>query len=115
DKKGNYVHDLSQKDFKVYEDNKEQQVSSFSFGADLAGQQVNQQTRYLILFFDNSSMATPDQIQASGAAAKFIAANAGPDSLMAVVDFSGLLRIAQIFTVNMNVLNTEFRGIIMLG
>jgi len=29
DKKGNYVHDLKQGDFKVYEDNKEQQVSQF--------------------------------------------------------------------------------------
>src|SRR5882762_6673875 len=27
DKKGNYIHDLSQRDFKVYEDNKEQPVS----------------------------------------------------------------------------------------
>ena len=26
DKKGNYIHDLAQSDFKVYEDNKEQQV-----------------------------------------------------------------------------------------
>jgi len=29
DKKGNYVRDLTQKDFKVFEDNKEQQVSTF--------------------------------------------------------------------------------------
>ena len=31
DKKGNYVHDLTQKDFKVYEDNKEQPITTFSF------------------------------------------------------------------------------------
>src|ERR1700741_3687066 len=112
DKKGNYVHDLSQKDFKVYEDNKEQQVSSFSFGADLAGQQANQQQkRYLILFFDNSSMAPPDQIQARGAAAKFIAANAGPDRMMAVVDFGKSLRLAQNFTANPDALNSAVRGI----
>src|SRR5690348_13202767 len=60
DKKGNYVRDLAQKDFKVYEDNKEQQVASFSTGADMA-QQANAQKHYLILFFDNSSMAAPDQ------------------------------------------------------
>jgi len=30
DKKGNYVHDLTGKDFKVYEDNKEQPVATFS-------------------------------------------------------------------------------------
>ena len=34
DKKGNYVRDLKQNEFKVYEDNKEQTVSSFSSGAD---------------------------------------------------------------------------------
>src|SRR5271168_75244 len=31
DKKGNYVTDLAQKDFKVWEDGKEQTVTSFSF------------------------------------------------------------------------------------
>jgi hypothetical protein len=71
DKKGNYVHDLTQNDFKVYEDNKEQAVASFSFGADTAIQAQGQK-RYLILFFDNSTMAMPDQIQARDAAKKFI-------------------------------------------
>src|SRR5229473_1318296 len=33
DKKGNYVRDLTDKDFKIYEDNKEQPVASFSSGA----------------------------------------------------------------------------------
>jgi len=106
DKKGAYVHDLTQKDFKVYEDNKEQQVTGFSFGADITGQQIaNAQKRFLILFFDNSSMAAPDQIQARGAAAKFVAANAGPDRMMAVVDFGGTLRISQNFTANPELLN----------
>src|ERR1700742_900701 len=36
DKKGNYLRDLSQKDFKVFEDNKEQTISTFSTGADPA-------------------------------------------------------------------------------
>src|ERR1700740_2219908 len=31
DKKGNYIRDLAQKDFKVWEDGKEQALSSFSF------------------------------------------------------------------------------------
>ena len=34
DKKGTYVRDLGMKDFKVWEDNKEQQIKSFSFEAD---------------------------------------------------------------------------------
>jgi len=89
DKKGNYVHNLTQKDFKVFEDNKEQAVASFSFGAD-AAIQAQGQKKYLILFFDNSTMAMPDQIQARDAAKKFIDANAGPDRLMAVVEFGGI-------------------------
>src|SRR5438067_11821161 len=39
DKKGNYVHDLSQGDFKVFEDNNEQAITSFSSGADVASPQ----------------------------------------------------------------------------
>lgn len=54
DKKGNYVHDLKQSDFKVYEDNKEQQVSSFSSGVDAAIQANKSIKRYLVLFFDNA-------------------------------------------------------------
>src|SRR5881398_842830 len=110
DKKGNYIRDLTQNDFKVFEDNKEQQVSTFSTGAD-AATQANGQRRYLILFFDNSTMAAPDQIQARSAAKKFIEANAGPDRLMAVVDFGGSLRIVQNFTANAQVLQAAVSGV----
>ncbi len=110
DKKGNYVRDLTQNDFKVYEDNKEQPVSSFSSGAE-AVTQPNGQRHYLILFFDNSTMAAPDQIQARGAAQKFIEANAGPDRLMAVVDFGGSLRIVQNFTASSVLLRAAVSGI----
>jgi len=110
DKKGNYIRDLTQNDFKVFEDNKEQQVSTFSTGAD-AATQANGQRRYLILFFDNSTMAAPDQIQARNAAKKFIEANAGPDRLMAVVDFGGSLRVVQNFTANAQVLQAAVSGV----
>src|SRR6202047_2291542 len=89
-KKGEYVRDLRQSDFKVYEDNKEQTISTFSTGSDPAIQ-ASGQKRYLILFFDNSTMQTPDQIQARNAANQFIAANADGEHLMAVVDFGGAL------------------------
>jgi VWFA-related protein len=110
DKKGNYVHDLAQKDFKVFEDNKERQIASFSAGADIAVQ-ADAQKHYLILFFDNASMAPPDQIQARGAAAKFVQANAGPDRMMAVVDFGGTLRIVQNFTANADALRSAVSGV----
>ena len=110
DKKGNYVHDLKQGDFKVFEDNKEQPVSTFSFGADTAIQ-ANGQKHYLILFFDNASMQAPDQIQARGAASKFIEANGGTDNLMAVVDFGGSLKIVQNFTANADLLRAAVGGV----
>ena len=110
DKKGNYVRDLKQSEFKVYEDNKEQAISSFSSGAD-AAVAPNGQRHYLILFFDNSTMAAPDQIQARGAAQKFIEANAGPDSLMAVIDFDGSLRIVQNFTASSVLLRAAVSGV----
>jgi VWFA-related protein len=110
DKKGNYVKDLSEKDFKIYEDNKEQPVASFSAGSDISVQAKGQK-HYLILFFDNSSMSTPDQIQARGAAAKFVQANAGPDRMMAVVDFGGRLRIVQNFTANGDALTAAVQGV----
>src|SRR5229473_1351326 len=110
DKKGNYVRDLTNKDFKAYEDNKEQPVASFSSGADTS-LQAKGQKHYLILFFDNSSMAAPDQIQARGAAAKFVQANAGPDRMMAVVDFGGKLRIVQNFTANPDALTAAVKGV----
>ena len=96
-KKGEYVRNLSQKDFKVYEDNKEQNVTSFSFEADPAASS-NNQPRYLVLFFDNSTMDMAHQRYARDAAAKFVAANAGPKRMMAIVEYGGGLRIAQNFT-----------------
>jgi VWFA-related protein len=110
DKKGNYIRNLEQNDFKVYEDNKEQQVSSFSMGADIAVQ-ASAQKRYLILFFDNSSMQAPDQIQARNAAMKFVEANASPERLMAVVDFGGALSIRQNFTADANLLRAAVSGV----
>src|SRR5258707_5177126 len=110
DKKGNYVRDLTDKDFKIYEDNKEQPVASFSSGADISVQAKGQK-HYLILFFDNSSMAAPDQIQARGAAAKFVLANSGPDRMMAVVDFGGKLQIVQNFTANADALTAAVKGV----
>jgi VWFA-related protein len=110
DKKGNYIRDLTQNDFKVYEDNKEQAITSFSFGSDPTIQGP-QQRKYLILFFDNSTMSTPEQIQARDAAKKFIDANAGPDRLMAIVDFGGTLRVVQNFTANADLLRAAVTGV----
>src|SRR5271169_217757 len=96
DKKGEYVRDLAQKDFKVWEDGKEQALTSFSFEESTGS--ANPQPRYLVLFFDNSTMDMGDQARARDAAAKFIDANAGPDHLIAIADFGGSVHISQNFT-----------------
>ena len=108
-KKGAYVEDLTIKDFKVWEDNKEQVLKTFSSGADPKGPAGQQ--RYIVLFFDNSTMGVQEQMQARQAAARFIESNAGPDRLMAVVNFTGSLQIAQNFTSDIDRLKQVVGGI----
>lgn len=110
DKKGHYIMDLKKEDFKVYEDNKEQSITSFSFGSDPATQNAANQKHYMILFFDTSSMEMSDQMQARAAATKFIENNTNPDALMAVVNFGGSLQIRQNFTTNVELLKTAVSG-----
>lgn len=109
DKKGNYVRDLAQKDFKVWEDGKEQPLTSFSFEERTGS--TNAQPRYMVLFFDNSTMDFGDQAKARDAAAKFIDANAGPDRLIAIAEFGGNVRISQNFTADVGRLKQVVKGI----
>ena len=109
DKKDNYVKDLNKKDFKVYEDGKEQSITTFSFEADPASPR-NGQKHYMTLFFDNSTMNLSDQQRARQAAEKFIDKNAGPNRLMAVVNYGGSLQIAQNYTDDTDRLREVVRG-----
>ncbi|MGA9542916.1 MAG: VWA domain-containing protein [Candidatus Sulfotelmatobacter sp.] len=109
DKKGEYVRDLAQKDFKVWEDGKEQAVTSFSF--EESTNSTNPQPHYLVLFFDNSTMDMGDQARARDAAAKFIDANAGPDHLIAIADFGGTVHISQNFTADADRLKQVVAGL----
>jgi VWFA-related protein len=97
DKKGNYVRDLEAGDFRVWEDNKEQAITSFSREADVAAPSQPRQ-HYLVLFFDYTTMDSAQQVYARQAAAKFIDAQAGPQRLMAVASFGGSLHVVQDFT-----------------
>jgi VWFA-related protein len=110
DKKGNYLHDLEAKDFHVFEDNKEQQIKSFSFEAGSASPS-NPQKHYLVLFFDNSTMDFGSQSLARQAATKFIDTNGGPNRMMAIVNFGGALQIAQNFTEDTQRLKNVVNGI----
>jgi len=112
DKKGGYIRDLTAKDFKVWEDNKEQVITSFSFEDENASAN-NSPRRYLVLFFDNSTMDVGDQARARQAAAQFIDANSGPNHLMAIVDFGGTVQIAQNFTSDADRLKQVVSGLKM--
>jgi VWFA-related protein len=97
DKHGNYVRDLTKKDFKVWEDDKEQTIKNFSYEAD-PNSPTNGQKHYMVLFFDNSTMEFTDQAQARKAAASFIDANSGPNRYMAILNYGGAVHVAQNFT-----------------
>jgi len=109
DKKGNYIRDLVQKDFKVWEDGKEQSITSFSFEESTGS--TNAKPRYMVLFFDNSTMDMGDQAQARIAATKFIDANAAPDRMIAIAEFGGTVRITQDFTADASRLKQVVNGI----
>jgi VWFA-related protein len=109
DKKGNYVHDLSQKDFKVWEDNKEQTITTFSF--ETGANPNDSRKHYLVLFFDNSNTPLAQQTYARDAAMKFIDKNAGPNRLMAIAEFGGTLRISQNFTDDADRLKQVVKGV----
>jgi len=78
DKKGNYIRDLAATDFKIWEDGKEQPVTSFS-RENTDADPAHAGKHYLVLFFDYSTMEFGDQAKAREAAAKFIDSNAGPN------------------------------------
>src|SRR5271156_2012090 len=110
DKKGNYVQDLTTNDFRLYEDDKQQSINSFSFGAD-PNAPIEAKRHYMVLFFDNSSMDLGDQPRARAAAGKFIDAYAGADRVMAIVNFGGTLQFAQNFTMDSTRLKQAVSGI----
>ena len=105
-KKGDYVRDLTAKDFRVWEDNKEQAIKSFSFESASA----SAQPRYLVLFFDNAGIDVGVQALVQQAVSSFIDANAGPNRRMAVVNYTGSVRVAQQFTDNAGRLKDAVRA-----
>lgn len=115
DKKGNPVRGLTQKDFKVFEDNREQAITAYSAesGAqDRALQDRNAQ--HIVLFFDNST-AGAAQAFARQAAAKFIDAGASPKRMIAIADFSASLTMTQNFTADPVLLKKAVGGTRLTG
>jgi Ca-activated chloride channel homolog len=105
-KKGEYVRNLTAKDFRVWEDNKEQTIKSLSVATDSAAE-----PRRLVLFFDNTGMSAADQARVRQAAASFVDTYAGPNRLMAVMNLDEGLRVVQSFIENAGRLKEAVRGV----
>ena len=105
-KNGAYVRDLTQKDFRIWEDNKEQTIKSFAFESSPGASQPHS----LVLFFDQSSMEASDQIPVLQSASRFIDAETGPNRKMAIVSYEGVLHLLQNFTDNAGRLKKALPG-----
>jgi VWFA-related protein len=103
---GEYIPDMSARDFRIWQDNKEQMVRSFSLETDSSATEP----RRLVLFFDNTGMSATEQAAARQAAARFADAYAGPNRLMAVVSFDGNFHVLQSFTGNAEALTRAISG-----
>ena len=122
DKSGKPVSDLKQTDFTVREDGVTQTITSFSLEdieklAQAAGdtehpkvinldklppevnaEQLLQDHRLLVFFFDLSSMAPDEVMRALKASADFLKTRMSPADLVAVVTYSSTLHVVQNFT-----------------
>jgi VWFA-related protein len=107
DRKGEHLRDLNAKDFRVWEDNREQAIRSFSVALDPSPAEP----RRLVLFFDDAGLSAADQVAVRQAAAGFIDSNAGPGAMMAVVNYDGGFRVAQSFTADGGRLKEAVRGV----
>ena len=114
DKKGNSVQDLEQRNFRLYEDDKEQVITTFSRTSATALEGPSQ-PRYLALFFDNTTMAPSDQMQVRKDAGEFLKKTASKERLAAVLDFVGSLRITQNFTADGDLLERAATGVKFAG
>jgi len=137
DKSGKPVTDLQQSDFHVTEDGVPQNISSFSLEnveklAQAAGgneqaqvinlaklppevnaEQVLQDHRLLVFFFDLSSMQPDELMRALKASTDFVTNRMTPADLVAVVTYSSNLRVTQDFTNDRDALKKTLRAILV--
>jgi len=99
DKKGKFATDLTEKDFKLSEDGKEQKISGFSL--ENAGVSPDRSKKhYIAMFFDTSTAGQTGQAVVRQESTHFVDGFASPDRYMAVVNYNydGGARVAQNFT-----------------
>jgi VWFA-related protein len=137
DKSGKPVTDLKESDFRVTEDGVQQTISNFSLEdveklaqvtggnenaqvIDLAKlppevnvDQVLQDHRLLVFFFDLSSMQPDELMRALKASSDFVTNRMTPADLIAIVTYSSNLRVTQDFTNNRVSIKKALRAILV--
>ena len=111
DKKDHYIEDLEATNFRVFDNGEEQKIVSFSHSSGVSAPNAPGGRRYIVLFFDDSTMSPADQTYARQAAAQFIEKTASTDRLIAVIDFTGAFHLAQNFTDNADLLARAVKGV----
>jgi hypothetical protein len=97
DKKGNPVRNLKKEDFRLYEDGKEQEISSFEEVTNKADGTV--QAKTVLILFDDSGLPSHEIKPARDSAAKFVKEHMGPTDQFAVASLGmSTLRVLQNFT-----------------
>lgn len=99
DKRGHFARDLAAKNFRVWEDGKEQKVTSFSLES--AGVSPDRSNKhYIVMYFDTATAGQAGELVLRQEASRFVDGFASPDRYMAVITyaFDGGLRIPQNFT-----------------
>src|SRR6185437_1848893 len=86
DKKGKFIRDLTQKDFRIWEDGKEQKVDSFSLES--AGVNPERPGKHYIAMLFDSAAGQGGQLTAHQEATRFVEGFASPDRYMAVTTFN---------------------------
>lgn len=110
DKKNKPALDLTQKDFRIWEDGKEQKITSFSLES--AGVSPERSTHhYIILFFDTSTLGPSTLLAAKKDATRFVDTFASPDRYVAVIAFGGDIQILQNFTPDAARLDAALAGV----
>jgi VWFA-related protein len=131
-KTGEFVRGLKQSDFTIYEDGKQQNISTFDFESVEMATPLNEATisglaaggsgnkaavvarpeelrnhRLIVMFFDLTSMQPEDIDRSVAAAQDFLRAKLQPADLVALVSLGDTLKVDQDFTADKNVLINE--------
>ncbi len=112
DKKGKFAQDLTERNFRLWEDGKEQKITSFSLES--SGISPERPSKhYIVMYFDTATAGQAGQLVVRQQATRFVDGFASPDRYMAVITyaFDGGLHVPQNFTTDADKLRKALAGI----